>query len=201
MNEVVICSIAPFERHWERTYGNYRITPGSPEKPSYVIIADAQDKICTDFESSPRHYVYVDVKAKDIANDLVGAEEQKEGFFVIKEVEPTKEELAAAIETQRKNYAVLVQQGDTSWAQHGKHEHISDAQRRAAHALGMERPWAITVKPKMSCPACGELVPSHVALCKYCQAVINKEAYDKLEFATKGAQRGSFDRMSDGKHA
>jgi hypothetical protein len=166
-----------------------------------MIVSDAEDKICTDFEANPRHYVKVTVRAEDIAKDFVNPEHEKEGFFVIEGVEPTEEELAKAVEIQNKHYAVLVQQGDTSWAQHGKHEHISDAQRRAAKALGMTRPWLVTVVPNVVCPACGELVPAHVALCKHCNVVINKEAYDRLEFAGKGGQPGSFDRMSEGKHA
>jgi len=195
MNELVICSIAPFERHWERSYGTYRIPPGSKAKPSVLVVSDAEDKIITDLEAVPVRFVMVDVKSEAIVNDLVGAEERKEGFFVIKADDPTEKELQDALSAQLKWYESLVQMGDASWAQHGKHEHISDTQRRAAKALGVEREWAGIVKPKIDCPACGEMVPAHVALCKFCSAVINKEAFDKLEFAPQGARPVAYDQV------
>lgn len=182
MNELVICSIAPFERHWERSYGTYRIPPGSKEKPSVLVVGDAKDKIITDLEADPIRYVMVDVKSEDIVNDLVGLEERKEGFFVIEAFDPSEQELQDALTAQLKWYASLVQMGDASWAQHGKHEHISDAQRRAAKVLGVTRPWNTIITENISCPGCGEMVPAHVAKCKNCHVIINREAYDKLDF-------------------
>ena len=187
MNELVICSIAPFERHWERSYGTYRIPPGSKAKPSVLVVSDAEDKIITDLEAIPVRFVMVDVKSEAIVNDLVGAEERKEGFFVIKADDPTEKELQDALSAQLKWYESLVQMGDSSWAQHGKHEHISDAQRRAAKVLGVTRPWNTLITENISCPGCGEMVPSHVAKCKNCHVIINREAYDKLDFGQPAA--------------
>ena len=115
MNEIVICSIAPFERHWERSYGTYRIPPGSMEKPQVLVVGDAKDRIITDLEADPIRFVMVDVKSTDIVNDLVGAEERKEGFFVIEAFDPSKEELQDALAAQLKWYASLVQMGGSSW--------------------------------------------------------------------------------------
>lgn len=198
MNEIGICSIAPYEKHWERSYGRYRIQPGTVEKVSYLWVGDAEDSLCTDFETIPRHYVKVPVLAKDIVADLVGTDERKQGFFLIEGDRPTDEELAVAVEAQRNWHLYQVQIGDTSWQQHHKHEHISDAMRRAAKALGVEREWAGIIKPKVDCPACGELVPAHVALCKFCNVVINREAFEKLEFATQGARPAAYEDLSKG---
>lgn len=197
MNEIGICSISPFERHWERSYGRFRIKPGTIEKPSYLWIADAKDQYWTDMEK--KEGILVDIKAQTICDDLVSFEERKEGFFLIKGDKPTEQELSDAIAAQKEWYIGQVKLGDASWAQHGKHEHISDTQRRAAVALGVERDWAGIVKPRIDCPACGEMVPAHVALCKFCSAVINKEAFDKLEFATQGARPAAYERLSEGK--
>lgn len=199
MNDIAICSISPFERHWERSYGRYRIQPGTIQKPSYLWIGDALDQYWTDMEK--KEGIKVDVKAKTICGDLVGMEEKKEGFFVIEGDKPTDLELSEAIAAQKEWHIGQVKLGDTSWAQHGKHEHISDTQRRAAVALGVEREWAGIVKPRIDCPACGEMVPAHVALCKFCNAIINKEAFDKLEFATQGTRPAAYGRLSGGKEA
>lgn len=183
MNEIVICSIAPYEKHWERTYGHYRIQAGSIENPSYMIVSDAKDKYVTDIEEG--HYMMVDVRSENIVKDLIGNGERDQGFFVIEGAEVTEEELEKAAHRQRAFYIKLVREGDSSWARYGKHEHISDAHRRAAHALGETRPWATIAKANVECPSCGERVPAHVAMCKHCSAVINKEAFDRLQFANE----------------
>ena len=205
MSEVVICSIAPYEKHWERTYGHYRIQAGTPENPSYMVIRDAQDKYVTDFEEN--HSMMVDVRAETIAADFIGQGERNQGFFIIKGSEATEKEIADAVAVQRNFYVRLVREGDTAWARYGKHEHISDAHRRAAHALGEIRPWATIAKANIECPSCGETVPAHVAMCKYCSAVINKEAFEKLDFAgqnqppSQAAAPKAYEDLSEGKEA
>ena len=181
MNEITICSIAPYLKHWERTYGHYRIQPGSLENPSYMTVIDAKDKYITDHEEG--HFMMVDVRCENIAKDFIRKKENDQGFFIIEGQEVTEKELEKAAADQRNFYIRLMREGDSSWARYGKHEHISDAHRRAAHALGELRPWNTIAKANIECPSCGERVPAHVAMCKHCSVVINKEAYDKLQFA------------------
>lgn len=197
MNEIAICSIAPFSRHWERTYGRYRIEAGSLEKPATMIVGDSQDKYWTDIEKDQS--IQVPVQARNIVNDLLGIDERRQGFFEIEGSEPTPDELAAAREKQLGYYTLLVHAGDKSWAQHGKHEHISDSQRRAAKALGIERDWATLLRERIDCPGCGESVLAHVAFCRQCKTVINRAAYDKLETAGQGARPKAYEDLSEGK--
>jgi len=179
--EISICSIVPYLRHWRRTYGHYRLQPGSPEKPSYLIVSDAKDKYMTDMEKG--HFIMVTLEADKIVTDMIRTKELDQGFFVCEGAEATAEELETAVVRQRGFYVKLVRQGDAAWAKNGKHENVSDAQRRAAHSLGVQKDWNTIAKPNIECPSCGELVPVQVAMCKFCRAIINREAYDKLEFA------------------
>ncbi len=197
MNDITICSIAPFKRNWDRSYGRYRILPGSPEKPAYLLVPDAQDKYWTDIEKGQS--IQVPVQARDIVNDLLGHDERRQGFFEIEGDECTVDELAAAKEKQRAYYVLLIQAGDASWAKNGKHEHISDSQRRAALSLGIEREWATILRERRDCPGCGESVLAHVAFCRQCKTIINKEAYDRLELADQGAHPKAYEDLSAGK--
>lgn len=197
MNDITICSIAPFSRHWERTHGRYRMEAGSLEKPATMIVGDATDKYWTDIEKNQS--ITVPVQARDIVNDLLQMDERRQGFFEIEGDEPTAEEIDMAKETQLAYYTALVRAGDTSWAQHGKHEHISDSHRRAAKALGIEREWATILRERIDCPGCGSSCLAHVAFCGQCKTIINKEAYEKLETADQGARPQAYEDLSAGK--
>lgn len=197
MNEIVMCSIAPFDRHWERSYGRYRIDAGSLEKPATMIVGDASDKYWTDIEKGQS--ISVPVQARDIVNDLLQMDERRQGFFEIEGDEPTEAELEKAKTDQLAYYTLLVRAGDTSWAQHGKHEHISDSHRRAAKALGIEREWATILRERIDCPGCGSSCLAHVAFCGQCKTIINKEAYEKLETADQGARPQAYEDLSAGK--
>lgn len=203
MNEITICSIVPYERHWERSYGHYRIKPGTIQNPTYLVVGDAQDKYWTDLEKG--QFIMVPVQSRNIVNDFVTDKELDQGFFPIAGDEPTIEEMTTAIARQRVFYVKLVRLGDTAWAQYGKHEHISDAQRRAAHSLGVQKDWNTIAVANIECPSCGEFVPAHVAMCKHCSAIIDREAYDKLEFAgdrpSQATAPKAYEDLTEGKEA
>ncbi len=197
--EITVASIVPYERHWKRSYSHYRIKPGTPEKPSYMVVGEVEDKYWTDMEKN--HFIMVPVQPQNIVADLIRAKELDQGFFICRGAEASKKELEKAIVRQRAFYVKMVRQGDAAWAKNGKHENISDAQRRAALSLGVQKDWNTIAKPNIECPSCGELVPIQVAVCKYCSAIINKEAYEKLEFATQGARQKPYKDLSEGKQA
>lgn len=197
--EVTICSIVPYERHWERTYGQYRIQPGTVGKPTYLRVPDAKDKYMTDMEKG--HFIMVTIEAAKIVADLIKKIELDQGFFVCRGAEASKKEMEKAVVRQRGFYIRLVRQGDAAWAKNGKHENISDAQRRAAASLGIEKEWNTIAKPNIECPGCGELVPVQVAMCKHCSAIINREAYDRLEFAGQAPRTQPAKPLSEGKEA
>ncbi len=203
MNEITICSIVPYERHWERSYGHFRIQPGTIQDPTYLVIGDAQDKYWTDLEKG--QFIMVPVQARNIVNDFLSDKELDQGFFSIEGDEPTEAEMNTAIARQRAFYVKLVRLGDTAWAQYGKHEHISDAQRRAAHSLGVQKDWNTIAVANIECPSCGEFVPAHVAMCKHCSAIIDREAYSKLEFAgappSQAAAPKAYEDLSEGREA
>jgi hypothetical protein len=205
MNEITICSIVPYLRHWERSYGHFRIQPGSVQNPTYMVVGDAKDKYWTDLEKG--QFIMVTVDARNIVNDFLTAKELDQGFFACEGDEPTEKEMNTAIARQREFYVKLVRQGDSAWAKFGKHEHISDAQRRAAFSLGVQKDWNTIARANLECPSCGEMVPVHVAMCKHCSAIINREAYDKLDFAgapaapSQAAAPKAYEDLSEGKEA
>jgi hypothetical protein len=121
------------------------------------------------------------VAAQRIADDLVGVHSTENlmryGVFIIPDgrSEPSIEELNAAHERLRATCSRLTQEGDLLWARKAGNPDITDAMRRAAKWLGLERPWAYTPREMLTCPGCGERVAPNVAVHTACGAVLNRE--------------------------
>lgn len=91
--------------------------------------------------------------------------------------------IAKALLRQKSWLTRLVQQADDDWQRFRSHRSITDLQRLAVKLLGLDREYMIVTKDLAMCPACGTSVVPTQALCGNCRCIINKAAYDKLQFA------------------
>ena len=94
-------------------------------------------------------------------------------------------------ETLRKHYnwyRAICFIADNDWQRYHHHNAISDIQRHAGKAIGLdpvEHEWiAISNTADMpTCPVCKQRVRADVIICPTCRCVLNKEEYDKFTFA------------------
>jgi hypothetical protein len=119
--------------------------------------------------------------AQAIAEDLVGVHStenlERFGVFVIPDGRsaPSEAELVQARERLRETCGRMVFEGDLLWSRKAGNPDITDAMRRAAKWLGLERPWAYTPREMATCPGCGERLAPNVAVHVACGAVLDRE--------------------------
>ena len=124
--------------------------------------------------------------ARDIARSVVAehnpdADLRRFGVFVCAAALPTEEELIAAQARQDSFYLEQIQQADLlySRAPH-RPDSITDVQRRAARALGIDRPWLVNMAAMSECPACGGMVKVGAAVCRHCAVILDEEKAAKF---------------------
>jgi hypothetical protein len=124
--------------------------------------------------------------AKQIAQSVVAehnpdADLRRFGVFICLGAKPTQDELTAAQARQDAFYMEQIQQADLlySRAPH-RPDSITDVQRRAATALGIDRPWLAKMLAMAECPACGGSVKSGAAVCRHCATILDEEKAAKF---------------------
>ncbi len=189
------------EQQWlaQRTYGNFMVkgcAPGQPYELTEVQgrkgTIDLGDKRVLDFPITAREI------AEDIAREVNsdGGEGSFFGLFVCEGLQPTQVELDEAHAKLVEFYKRLVFIADQEWERTHNYMLITDVQRRAARALGLEKEWSYDPKPMADCPACGEKVKPGVAVCRSCGAVLDR---DKAEqFGLVGRERVEGTRGEEG---
>lgn len=108
------------------------------------------------------------------------------GKLTLAEVKAKESNLLTALKERQKLWNVaLVKLGDDDWQRFHKHTVISDVQRIAARALGLDREWLMAPEDfaTVTCPACGLSVSPSVVVCSNCRCILNKEKYALLAFA------------------
>lgn len=124
------------------------------------------------------HLVHVDAACRPgffwVAGDLTKERVKKEYADLIEEMR----------ETQNSWFKRIVQIADDDWTHNRAHRMITDQQRYAAKALGLEREWLFAPEDvkTTSCPACSSRVSSEAAICQFCNAVLNEEKAKKFRF-------------------
>ena len=119
--------------------------------------------------------------AREIADDLCreinsdAGERSFLGVFVCAGDAPTEEELRGAREKLDEFYRALVAAADREWERSHSFLFIHDLQRRAAARLGLEKEWYYQARETGECPGCGERVKPGVAVCKSCDAILDRE--------------------------
>lgn len=112
------------------------------------------------------------------------------GEFTAEEVKKKfSNEILEATRKQANWFKKLIELADDDWKRYGQHRSISDIQRAAAKLLNQERPWLMTITEAdmvmKQCPACKSKVLPGAAICSMCRAIVDKEAYNKIEFASQ----------------
>ncbi|MGC1418028.1 MAG: hypothetical protein WA817_22255 [Candidatus Acidiferrum sp.] len=134
-------------------------------------LIDIGDKRFMDYQVTAREV------AEDIARELNGdsGEGSFHGVFVAAGESPTDTELADARRRLEEFHRKLVASADLEWERTRNPMFITDLERRAARQLGLEKPWVYDSKPLAECPACGEKIKHGVAVCKSCNAILDRE--------------------------
>lgn len=168
---VSIASVSDQDWYISRTHGVYHIPACAKGQPyALVMITSRGDAIDL---GDNRRFPFT-ISARDIAEDLL-QDLQEHGIFVCAGARPTTEELATATDRRSRYYQALIAEGDMMWARGHSYREISDLHRRAAISLGVEREWAYVPMRTMECPVCGEKVKAGVAVCRHCQAILDRE--------------------------
>ena len=115
--------------------------------------------------------------AEDIAREINGdsGEGSFHGVFVAAGELPTDSELADARRKLESFHRRLVAAADLEWERTKNPMFITDLERRAARALGFEKPWLYDPKPLDDCPVCAEKIKPGVAVCRSCGAILDRE--------------------------
>lgn len=164
-----------------------------------------------------KHYVYLDSDrgslpqdnfptkvAKSVVEDFISASqladtEAHPGLFYVSG-EYSEDEIRAQfadklIDAQFHQDAWfnrLIQTADDEWQKYRLHRVITDPQRMAARALGIDREWCHTERPDArlslmataKCPSCQSNVLDTQVVCTNCKCILKPEEYKKLEFAS-----------------
>jgi hypothetical protein len=82
-------------------------------------------------------------------------------------------------------FGKLVERADNDWNRYKNHKVVSDNQRFACRALGLEREYLTPEHNEIpiKCPACQTNVVPEAIVCSNCRCILNKEKYEKLTFA------------------
>ena len=135
--------------------------------------------------------------AKQIAQSVIGehnpdADLRRFGVFLCQGGRPTEEELRSAQTRQDAFYLEQIQQADLlySRAPH-RPDSITDVQRRAARALGIDRPWVVKMAAMSECPACGGTVKAGAAVCRHCSVILDEEKAAKFGIVRRATNHGS----------
>jgi hypothetical protein len=92
------------------------------------------------------------------------------------------------LELQKKQLAwfvKLVQRADNDWNRYKNHLVVSENQKFAARALGVEKEWLISnsAEVPVKCIACLSRCDPNAIICMNCRYILKPEEYKKLTFA------------------
>lgn len=189
---VVICSIWPEPLESQPfTHGGsgikrYRIPPGSPEKPQYLLLQNTYDLIIQQEGIGEKGHRAAPIMASQIAHDIImhwtgdhpGNQRGKKGVGVIRGVrtvaggiEATPDEILNLVTQQKAFLSFLVERAD-EWFDNGKREKIGKEHRKALKMLGLDETQHLWVRSKVNqynqAPCCAERVLTEATVCRHC---------------------------------
>lgn len=168
---VTIANLSDQDFYISRTYGIFHI-PACAKGEPYALLLITPRGDALDLGDN-RRFPFA-ITAREIAADLT-QDLDVQGIFICAGARPSKEEIAAGQTRRQDWYQQLVSEADTMWARGHSYREISDMHRRAALSLWIDREWAFVPQKMIECPACGENLKPHVAVCKHCGAVLDAE--------------------------
>lgn len=191
MNRLQICSIAPVEFRFRRSYNSSMIIPAclGGQKFTSLWIQDETDYrvdfIEYDFTKALKTPIPIPVM--EIRADLFAAEQlDQKGCFVPAKETPTEKELAAAHAARRKYLENCVRMGDVEYGRSGKVDEIPGEWKNAVEELGVIREWCFSAPPpQFDCPVCAEKLKVGVAVCRACGAILDREKAEKFGLVDK----------------
>jgi len=89
------------------------------------------------------------------------------------------------ISDQNAWFGKLVRRADNDWNRYKNHLVVSDNQRFAARALGLEKEWLtpLATEIPIKCPSCMQNCDPRAVVCSFCRCILKPEEYKKLNFA------------------
>src|SRR5205085_12310666 len=96
------------------------------------------------------------------------------GVFAMDHPVPTETELRDAEAKIKSYYQYLIREARRLYQNPAMVNEITDVMRRAGTHEGIDEPWIRAVVPMQDCPACGEKLKPHVAICKSCGAILDR---------------------------
>jgi hypothetical protein len=180
MDTAVLVNISPekWPPRYRHYFGSLEIRSPQPGETFATTTVRGADTLI-DLGDKMTHPVRITARevAEDIARELNSdsGEGSFHGVFVAAGAEPTTEELADARARLEAFHRRLVEAADLEWERTKNPMFITDLERRAARALGLEKPWLYDARPLADCPVCAEKIKPGVAVCKSCRAILNPE--------------------------
>jgi len=160
------------------TYGTFPIA-GRDAGQGYALTRVTPRTAVMDY--GDKRVLPLEISAREIAEDLCreinsdAGENSFLGVFVCAGDTPTEEELRRARVRLEDFYRALVAAADREWERSHSFLFINDLERRAAAHLGLEKEWFYQERETQECPGCGERVKPGVAVCKTCNAILDRE--------------------------
>jgi len=161
-----------------RTYGTFPIA-GRDAGQGYALTRVTPRTAVMDY--GDKRVLPLEISAREIAEDHCreinsdAGENSFLGVFVCAGDTPTEEELRRARARLEEFYRALVAAADREWERSHSFLFINDLERRAAAHLGLEKEWFYQERETQECPGCGERVKPGVAVCKTCNAILDRE--------------------------
>lgn len=115
--------------------------------------------------------------AEDIARQINGDLGQGAfvGAFASLTRNPSPERLAEMEEKYVRYQQELVFRADQKWTLKPDHRFISDAEKRAAIYLGLDKDWCYAPQMLTDCPACAKKINPKAIKCGHCGAILDVE--------------------------
>lgn len=107
------------------------------------------------------------------------------GVFVCAGEAPTKEELDSARKRLESYFMQTIAAADAQWSANPRHDLISGVAKRGARYLKIERDWLSTYQQMAECPACGSRIKPNVAVCKSCNAILDRKKAEQFGLVDK----------------
>ncbi len=134
-----------------------------------------------DDRKGEKYWTASEIARSVLAEHNPDADLRRFGVFLCAGDHPTEAELAAAQAQQDAFYLEQIQQADLTYSRTPQRpDSITDVQRRAARALGIDRPWLVKLTAMSDCPACGGAVKAGAAVCRHCGAILDDEKAAKF---------------------
>lgn len=127
-----------------------------------------------------------EVKARDIAKDVVGRNDS-DGLFMTEDGEdPSPARISVERAKFRDACSAQCRHADAIWDRTHNRELIDERARRAARYLNLQPVWADAVAEETKeCPWCAERIKARARFCKECKREISPEVEQPTSVVTK----------------